>query len=157
MSVSTLESSTGLTRYIIERGRESRDNFDHIVSKAEVEAKKDKTFDVTESDSNLDRGSECEARSDEEDNGSVESDTEVVQAKDRNKRKRSSTDNLFRDCFSSKKRKLRRDRLCRTHVQQFCHYSPWGGRVDAVKLSKQQVPLEQPDGEYEYETIRSFQ
>lgn len=42
-------------------------------------------------------------------------------------------------------------------MQQFCHYSPWGGRVDTVKLSRQQVLLEQPDGGHEYETVRSFQ
>ena len=42
-------------------------------------------------------------------------------------------------------------------VQKFCHESQWGGRLDTLKLSKQQIIVPQPLGGYEYESIKSFQ
>jgi hypothetical protein len=42
-------------------------------------------------------------------------------------------------------------------VQGFCHHSPWGGRVDTLKLARQQVLVQQPHGVYEYEAVRSYQ
>jgi hypothetical protein len=59
--------------------------------------------------------------------------------------------------FLAKSRKLRRDNIKGSNVQLFCHYSPWGGRVDTLKLSRQQLLLPQPDGGFDYETPRVYQ
>ena len=42
-------------------------------------------------------------------------------------------------------------------MQRFCHESLWGGRLDTLKLSKQQVMIEQPLGGFQYESVRSYQ
>ena len=91
------------------------------------------------------------------DNNGNDSDSDNILNINVNSRKRGFTENRFREHFSSKRRKLRCDRINGKEVQLFCHESPWGGRVDTLKLSKQQVLLEQPMGGHEYETIRSYQ
>jgi hypothetical protein len=40
-------------------------------------------------------------------------------------------------------------------VQRFCHESQWGGRLDTLKLSRQQIVIEQPLGGFQYESIES--
>jgi hypothetical protein len=42
-------------------------------------------------------------------------------------------------------------------IQKFCYESPWGGRLDTLKLLRQQVIIEQPSGGLEYESVRSHQ
>jgi hypothetical protein len=73
------------------------------------------------------------------------------------KSKRSDKENRFREFFSAKRRKLRDDNIDSVEVQGFCHHSPWGGRVDTLKLARQQVLVQQPHGVYEYEAVRSYQ
>ena len=60
-------------------------------------------------------------------------------------------------CITSKARKVRSDAITGEEIQRFCHESQWGGRIDTLKLSKQQVIVDQPKGGFEYEPIRSYQ
>lgn len=154
LSIAFLEASTGLSRQMIEYGRASRVTFEELVSTAEKDAKEKNLLPINEINRNLQEDYESEDETG--DNSSVDSDSDEIQAGDSNKRKRSST-NIFREHLSSKSRKLRNDKINGSEVQLFCHESPWGGRVDTLKLSKQQVLLEQPLGGFEYETVRSYQ
>ena len=159
--LATLESSIGLSRCMIEHGRDMRLKFNVDVEKANREQTSKNVYvtptqlnesDVSGSDSEIDSsddeaeminsGSRKRRRSDEEDDGRNEN---------------GARKNMFREYFSAKSRKLRRDNFNGSKVQLFCHYSPWGGRVDTLKLSRQQLLLEQTLGGFEYETPRVFQ
>ena len=50
--------------------------------------------------------------------------------------------NRYRQCFSSKSRKVRCDAIAGEEIQRFCHESQWGGRIDTLKLAKQPVLVE---------------
>ena len=160
--LATLETATGLSRRMIEHGRDMRFKFNVDVEKAKREQTSTNTYvtptqqyesDGSGSDSENDSsddekemnssGSRKRRRIDDEDDGRGDEDAE--------------RNNMFREYFSAKSRKLRRDNIKGSKVQLFCHYSPWGGRVDTLKLSRQQLLLPQPDGGFDYETPRVFQ
>jgi hypothetical protein len=151
-----LENATGLSRRTLEEGRDSRILFEDKLKKSEEENQKNIEVTPTAENNN----------SETNDNDADESDVETrIENKNENenerevgkKTKRSDKENIFRDFFSSKRRKLRIDNIDATEVQLFCHDSSWGGRVDTLKLSRQQVLVLQPNAEYEYEAVRSYQ
>ena len=156
--LATLESSTGLSRRTIEHGRDMRLKFNVDVEKANRE-KSSASIYITPTQQN-----EGDVSGSDSDNDSSDDETETGSRK----RKRSNDEddgkcdedgrkNMFREYLSAKSRKLRRDNITGRKVQLFCHYSPWGGRVDTLKLSRQQLLLEQPLGGFDYETPRVFQ
>ena len=65
--------------------------------------------------------------------------------------------NRYRPYISRNYRKTRSDLITGVEVQRFCHESQWGGRLDTLKISKQQVMIEQPLGGFQYESVRSYQ
>ena len=65
--------------------------------------------------------------------------------------------NRYLPYISRKFRKTRSDLISGVEVQRFCHESQWGGRLDTLKISKQQVMIEQPLGGFQYESVRSYQ
>lgn len=116
-----------------------REQFDSEIEKAEMEVKNAQLLNPE-----IENESESESNAGDRDN--EESDSEDIVNVNVNSNKRKKEENRFREHFSSKRRKLRCDRINGEQVQLFCHESPWGGRVDTNKLSKQQVLLEQPMG-----------
>jgi hypothetical protein len=71
--------------------------------------------------------------------------------------KKSSKTNRYRFYLSREFRKTRCDQITGVEVQRFCHESQWGGRLDTLKLSRQQIVIEQPLGGFQYESIKSYQ
>lgn len=155
LALTTLEMSTGLSRRTIEHGREMREEFEIDVKKSELERGKgiqlgDEDITMTELDNESEQNTDILI---------VQSDVDLEdeEVTNVNTSSKSESRNIFRNYFSSQSRKLRSDRVSGKEVQLFCHESPWGGRVDTLRLSRQQVLLEQPLGGFEYETVRSFQ
>ena len=149
-----LENATGLSRRSLEEGRDSRILFEDKLKKSEEENQKNIEVTPTAENNNSVTSDHDADESDVESGIEDENEDEREVGK---KTKRSDKENIFRDFFSSKRRKLRIDKIDATEVQLFCHYSSWGGRVDTLKLSRQQVLVLQPNGEYEYEAVRSYQ
>ena len=155
--LATLEISTGLSRRMIEHGRDMRLKFNLDVVK-EKRGQTSTSTNVTPKQNN-----ESEASGSDSEYDSSDDETEMNNSGSR-KRRRSDDDdegrdegndersNMLREYFSVKNRKLRRDNIKGSKVQLFCHFSPWGGRVDTLKLSRQQLLLPQPDGGFDYET-----
>lgn len=152
-----LEASTGLSRRILEHGRDMRIAFDVETEKAKSERKVDAY--VTPPESTVEKDSDSEGEGEDE-----HSDDEMVSIGSRKRRMtadaedpRAEIRNRFRDYFSSKSRKVRKDIIMGTEVQLFCHESPLGGRIDTLRMARQQLLLEQPLGGFEYENSRVFQ
>ena len=157
--LATLESFTGLSRRMIEHGRDMRLKFNVDVEKASRVQTSTSSY-VTPTQHNESDGSDSDSE-----NESSDDESEMISSGGRKRRRRGeetvdeneTRNNVFREYFSAKSRKLRRDNIEGSKVQLFCHYSPWGGRVDTLKLSRQQLLLEQPLGGFDYETPRVFQ
>jgi hypothetical protein len=148
--LATLEIFTGLSRRMIEQGRDMR------LEKANRGRTSTSTYVTpTQHNESDDSGSDSK-------NDSSDDETEMKNSGSR-KRRRSDDDdggkdeeneernNMLREYFSAN---LRRDNIKGSKVQLFC---PWGGRVDTLKLSRQQLLLPQPDGGFDYETPQVFQ
>ena len=126
MPIGTLEISIGLSRRIIEHGRDMRFKFNVDVEKAKREQTSTSRY-VTPTQHN-----ESDASGSHSENDSSDDEREMNSSGNR-KRQRSDDDNdqneakknMFREHFSAKSRKLRKDNIDGSKVQQFCHYSPW--------------------------------
>jgi hypothetical protein len=137
-----------------------REEFDDETEKADME-----TVPEEESRQNVEDNDESEADS-EEDSGdeSDESDDDDSILEPQKKKRANNGEgvrhlhkNRYRFCFLCKSRKRRFDCITGEEIQCFCHNSQWGGRVDACKLAKHPVIVEQPRGDFEYEPMRSYQ
>lgn len=156
-----LGASTGLSRRVLLRSRIIRKKFDDESTKAEEEASQTVNDGA---DSDVDLGDEQIEISDTSDIDSVSSTDSVSSPTIQPKRQRRSKGqkakenlNRFKFCYAYIDRKKRTDMILGDEVQRFCHESQWGGRVDTLKLNKEQAIIPQPLGGFEYETIRSFQ
>jgi hypothetical protein len=117
--------------------------------------------DSDESCSDSDESSgDSDGSSDSDDNsdGDIDENAAVLPRAKRGEGKRKIQQvNPYRLYYSAKARKTRKDVITGEEVQRFCHESQWGGRLDTLKLNKQQVLVEQPVGGFVYENVRSFQ
>jgi hypothetical protein len=160
--------ATGLSRRNLDKGKKMRTEFEIETQKAMSEKSiqneenndietAENTDDDDEADSDVDSDREEDGEDHEDEDGSP---SEVLPNKKRAANgqgiKLLKSKNRYRFLLS-KTRKVRKDNLPRGPIQRFCHYSPWGGRVDTCKLAKQPVIVEQPEGGFEYEPMRSYQ
>ena len=174
LSVAKIMSFTGLSKRSLEYGKEMRKGFDQESVKAveEIETNIVSNNDDAHDDSNI--RSECEVTSETinqaEASDDTLSDTETIYSEEsddienegrkrakRGEGKSKAKINRYRLYISRKFRKTRCDQITGVEIQRFCHESQWGGRLDTLKLSKQQIVIEQPLGGYEYESIKSYQ
>ena len=173
ISFQKLMDATGLSRRVLEHGREMRTAFDSETAKAIAEVPADEGVnDNAQGDNNDDEDSEADTVNDSDDDGD-ENNNDMNMNNDQDdiaslngiisKRQRavngqkSMNRNRYRRCISSRSRKVRIDTITGVEIQRFCHESQWGGRIDTLKLSKQSVIVDQPGGGCEYEPIRSYQ
>ena len=175
VSVVKIMAATGLSKRSLEYGKEMRKGFDEETKKAKAETEID---DVDDTDDAQDDSMITEELSGElgEANAEVnnESDSETIYSeasensddgrrkrrRERSKRgqeKKRAKTNRYRFYISRKFRKTRSDQITGVEVQRFCHESQWGGRLDTLKLFRQQIVIEQPLGGFEYESIKSYQ
>ena len=175
ISFQKLMDATGLSRRVLEHGREMRTAFDCETAKAVAEIPADEGVNGnTLVDSNDDVDSEADTVNDSDDDGDSDecnNDMNIIDYQDETaslngispKHKRAVNGqklmnrNRYRPCISSRSRKVRKDTITGVEIQRFCHESQWGGRIDTSKLSKQSVIVDQPGGGCEYEPIRSYQ
>ena len=86
------------------------------------------------SEVDTDEGSDNEKIDIDDDNSP--DDLEVQQKKKRahdGTGRRFAIINRYRQCFSSKSRKVRCDAITGEEIQRFCHESQWVGRIDTLK------------------------
>jgi hypothetical protein len=175
VSVAKVMTATGLSKRSLEYGKEMRKGFDEETLKAKADAEIDIVVDNddTRDDSIITEESSGErTEANEEVDNDSDSDTIYSEAsensdddsskrrRERSKRgqgKRRSKTNRYRFYISRKFRKTRCDQITGVEVQRFCHESQWGGRLDTLKLSRQQIVIEQPLGGFQYESIKSYQ
>ena len=171
ISVAKMMTATGLSKRTLQYGKELRKKFDEET----VKAKNESETIIADSAVNIVLN---EDQANSEDDGiirnlnDIDSDSETVYSEDSvseddnsGKRKRAkrgegikrTSINRYRPYISRKFRKTRSDLITGVEVQRFCHESQWGGRLDTLKLSKQQVMIEQPLGGFQYESVRSYQ
>jgi hypothetical protein len=162
-SISKLIETTGLSRNSIESGRNLRELFETELSKAEDEL--DVAVQVGDpavvedmglgepDSSDANSGGSCLSSQSE---GSVPGVKRAKRA-DNGSGKKKKKVNRFRFLFCVKARKERYDAIPSEPIQDFCHGSQWGGRVDTCKLNRQPVLVRQPKGGYQYEPTRSYQ
>lgn len=178
-SFQKLMDATGLSRRVLEHGREMRTAFDCETAKAIAEIPADEVVndnayeDCNDDDDDDDSEADTVNDSDDDGNDSDDNDNDINKDNDQNdtalfngvpsKRKRVvngqkvTNKNRYRRCISSRSRKIRIDTITGEEIQRFCHESQWGGRIDTLKLSKQSIIVDQPGGGCEYEPIRSYQ
>jgi hypothetical protein len=169
VSVAKVMTATGLSKRSLEYGKEMRKGFDEETLKAKAEAEVDimDDSDDTQDDSIITEESSGERReANEEVNNESDSETIYSEAsensddgrrkrrRERSKRgqgKKRAKTNRYRFYISRKFRKTRCDQITGVEVQRFCHESQWGGRLDTLKLSRQQIVIEQPLGGFQYD------
>ena len=164
-SVAKLMDATGLSRNSVETGRTLRELFDTELLKAqdelnamvEVGNATDRadvdTTDLADPESDLESVGSCVSSQSERSNTEVRPAIRADNGSGKNGKKV----NRFRFLFSAKVRKERFDAIPSDTIQEFCHISQWGGRVDTCKLNRQPVIVQQPKGGYQYEPTRSYQ
>ena len=167
-SQAKLMEATGLSRRIIEHARKMRAELDIETDKAVAEVvvqdDHDNDFDLAEDEIDNDEISEADSegisdQGEDSDEDSPQLDASLTKKRAANgKGKRNSeSKNRYRAFLSAKEIKIRVDMIKGENIQGFCHNSPFGGRVDTSKLTKQPVLVEQPRGGFEYEPVRSYQ
>jgi hypothetical protein len=109
--------------------------------------------DLADPDSDLESVGSCVSSQSERSNTEVRP---AIRA-DNGSGKKEKKVNRFRFLFSAKVRKERFDAIPSDTIQEFCHVSQLGGRVDTCKLNRQPVIVQQPKGGYQYEPRRSYQ
>ena len=166
ISVAKMMTATGLSKRTLQYGKELRKKFDEETVKAKTESEISTVADI-----NLLNEDQINSEGNEDitNQNNIDSDSETVfieesTSEDDNsgKRKRAKRGegvkklniNRYRSYISRKFRKTRSDLINGVEVQRFCHESQWGGRLDTLKLSKQQVMIEQPLGGFQYESVR---
>ena len=171
VSVARMMRTTGLSKRTLEYGKELRKKFDEETAKARIESE---TISANSAVNNVQNANQTNSEDNEvmANQNNIDSDNETVYSEESvsvddnsGKRKRAKRGegakklsiNRYRPYISRKFRKTRSDLITGVEVQRFCHESRWGGRLDTLKLSKQQVLIEQPLGGFQYESIRSYQ
>lgn len=161
MSVAKINHLTGLSRRALEQGRVMRLQFDSEAALAENEvlAKEADDPDLdNDPDIVVEDYSDSETEGQDDDN--IDTDGATGKRKRANRGVKSRLkENRFRVHFSCKERNPRFDCIDGKEIQRFCHESPRGGRLDTLKLLRQQVIVEQPSGglEYHISTVISVQ
>ena len=172
LSLVKLMVATGLSRRVLQQGKKMRELFESETSKAMSVIQQeehvvvgndqdDARSDVdTEDDSSDSDNGDSDNDDDDDSTDTPESIPSVAQKQKRASKgqgQRRSSSNIYRLCITSKSRKVRSDAITGEEIQRFCHESQWGGRIDTLKLAKQQVIVDQPRGGFEYEPTRSYQ
>ena len=163
MSVAKIKHLTGLPRRALEQGRVMRTQFESEAGSAEKDVLAKEAASVPD-DPDLDNDPDIvvedysDSETEGEDDNNVENNGAPGKRKRANRGEKSRLKkNRFRVHFSCKERNPRFDCIDGKEIQRFCHESPWGGRLDTLKLLRQQVIVEQPSGGLEYESVRSYQ
>ena len=172
LSVAKMHNLTGLPRRALEQGKIMRKQFEDevIIAKDEKKAQ-DEAVVPDEGQSDNDHDIEVGDNSDHDiavekyshSEPEVENnhdDANIIPGKRGSANRGEGTrrkENRFRIHFTCKARDVRIDNIDSDTIQNFLHYSPWGGRVDTSKLFRHQVLIEQPLGGLQYECVRSYQ
>ena len=169
LSLVRLMTATGLSRRVLQQGKKMRELFNKETDKALKATPEEHTVvNNDQDDESSDDGTEDDSSDsdngdgDNDDDGtdlpeSVSDTTQKQKRASKGQGKRNVNSNIYRLCITSKSRKVRRDAITGEEIQRFCHESQWGGRIDTLKLAKQQVIVDQPRGGFEYEPMRSYQ